>query len=110
MIYVPDNLEYDACHTITDNYTMRIYEELPTINSSVSYIDVALDNHYIARQGIEFFGVDATLPTCIPSEEITHAWSYRTDFADILLCISILGGFIAFVIYKLLRVVFRGWF
>ena len=78
MIYVPENLSYNGCHVILDNYTMRVYETIPTINDSVSYVDVALDNHYLTREGIEYFGVDASLPTCISSQEITHAWSYRT--------------------------------
>lgn len=93
MIYVPDNLPYSACYVLRDNYTLRVYERQPSYNSTIHYIDVALDNHYLYREGEQTFSNYTTLPVCISSDRITHAWSYRTDFADIMVSLSFIVVF-----------------
>lgn len=110
MIYVPNDLPYSGCYVLQSNYVLRVYERAPTQNSSVNYIDVALDNHYIYREGIATFNQYSTLPTCIESDRITHAWSYRTDFFEVLGCIGIITAIVGFVLIKLVKLLFRGWF
>ena len=108
MIYVPDNLPYSACHVLRDNYTLRIYERVPSYNSTINYIDVALDNHYLYREGEQTFSNYSSLPSCISSDRITNAWSYRTDFADVLLSILIIIFLIYFVLSFPIKWLLRG--
>lgn len=109
MLYVPSDLPYNGCYYLKDNYTMRVYESLPTQNTSVNYVDVALDNHYIFHQGVEQFGLDAVIPSCIPTQEITDKYIYRLDYFEILACAMIFFVFFWFILSKCFKVVFRGW-
>lgn len=108
MIYVPDDLPYNSCYYLLDNYTLRVYESIPSENISINYIDVALDNHYIYREGVESF--ESVLPSCLDSTRITSAWSYRTDFFEILGSILIILLICGFLISRPLKWLFRGWF
>lgn len=108
MIYVPSDLPYSACYVLRDNYTLRVYEETPSYNSTIDYIDVALDNHYIYREGVQTFSNYSTLPTCIDSDRITNAWSYRTDFDSILVGVLVLLVIVYFVVSFPLKALFRG--
>lgn len=110
MIYVPEDLPYSACHVLQSNYVLRVYENTPTYNSTINYVEVALDNHYIWRTGTTTFSNYSTLPTCISSSRITNAWIYRTDIFDILGCIAIIGFFIYWCLSKPIKWLFRGWF
>lgn len=110
MIYVPNDLPYDACYVLQSNYVLRVYEEVPRNNSTIDYIDVALDNHYIYRDGSTSFSQYTTLPTCIDSSRITNSWSYRTDFFEILGCIAIIVSLLYFILSKPIKLLFRGWF
>lgn len=110
MIYVPDDLPYSACYVMQSNYVLRVYQSTPTYNSTVNYVDVALDNHYLYREGQQTFNNYSTLPTCIASSRITNNWSYRSDFFEILGCIAILGAFMWFCLSKPIKWLFRGWF
>ena len=107
MIYVPDDLAYDSCYYLIDNYTLRVYESVPAQDTTSNYLDIALDNHYIYREGVESFDSNF-VPSCLSSSRITHAWSYRTDFFDILGCIGIISLFCAYLISRPLKWLFRG--
>lgn len=108
MIYVPNDLPYSACYVVRDNYTIRAYEYVPTYNSTINYIDIATDNHYIYREGQQQFSNYTTLPSCVSSDRITNAWSYRTDLADILICIFIIIFILYFILIKPVSLFFRG--
>lgn len=110
MIYVPTDIPYNACYVLQSNYVLRAYESTPRQNSTINYVDIALDNHYIWRDGSTTFSQYTTLPTCISSDRITHAWSYRTDFFEILGCIAIISSIVGFVLIKGIKLLFRGWF
>lgn len=108
MIYVPDDLPFNACYVLQSNYVLRAYESIPQSNTTIHYVDVALDNHYIYREGSTTFSNYVSLPICLSSDRITHAWSYRTDFSDILVCIGIIVLLGGFLISRPLKWLFRG--
>lgn len=110
MIYVPDDLPYSACYVLQSNYVLRAYESVPRQNSTIDYIDIALDNHYLYRDGQTTFSQYSTIPTCIDSSRITHSWSYRTDFSDIMIIIMILVVIGYFILSRPIKWLFRGWF
>lgn len=110
MFYVPDNLPYNACHVLQSNYVLRVYESVPHNNQTIDYVDVALDNHYIFRDGTQTFSQYSTIPTCISSDRITHNWIYRTDIFEILGCIAIIVVLLYFVLSRPIKWLFRGWF
>lgn len=110
MIYVPDDLPYSACYVLQSNYVLRAYENVPRQNSTINYIDIALDNHYIYRDGQQIFSQYTTVPNCILEDRITNAWSYRTDFFEILGSISIILLLVGFLISRPLKWLIRGWF
>ena len=110
MLYVPDDLPYNACYVLQNNYTLRVYDEVPRANSTIDYIDVALDNHYIYRDGTQTFSTYTTIPTCIVSDRITNSWIYRTDIFEIMGVIVIIVVILYFCLSKPIKCLFRGWF
>ena len=110
MLYVPDDLPYNACYVLQNNYTLRVYDEVPRANSTIDYIDVALDNHYIYRDGTQTFSTYTTIPTCIVSDRITNSWIYRTDIFEIMGVIVIIVVILYFCLSKPIKWLFRGWF
>lgn len=108
MIYVPDDLPYSACYVLQSNYVLRVYEGVPRQNATINYIDVALDNHYIYREGVTTFNNYSTIPTCISSDRITSAWSYRTDLSDIMIILFIILVICGYLISRPLKWLFRG--
>lgn len=107
MIYVP---EYDNgnCAYMQSNNILRVYESRPINNSTISYRDYMVDNHYLYRDGVTTFSQYSTLPTCLSDDVITENYGYRTDIADILITFFLIVGFIYFVISRLWRALFKG--
>ena len=109
MIYVPQDYNNSSyCITLNSNNVLRVYTSQPTINSDVAYRDFMLDNHYIYRDGVAHFSQYSTLPTCYQQNEITSNWGYRTDLADILVCLGIIVFFGYFCLSRPLKWMFRG--
>jgi len=109
-LYLPNDLPYNACVVLRDNYTARVYEETPVVDSTSNYVDVALDNHYLYRNGLEYFEYQVDIPSCLPSSTISHNWLDRTDAVDIVVIIAILFTFLYFVLSRPIKWLFRGWF
>ena len=110
MIYVPnDYLNSNYCVTLNSNTVLRVYTSAPNYNSDIAYRDFMLDNHYIFRDGVAHFSQYSTLPSCYDMSQLTSFWGYRTDLADILLCLAIIVGFMYFVISRPFKALFRGW-
>lgn len=107
MIYVPD-YESGNCAYMYSNNVLRVYESTPRQNTTISYVDYMVDNHYLFRNGETTFSSYSTLPTCLNSNVITTNFSYRTDLADILIIFFLIIGFVFFVISRLWRALFKG--
>lgn len=95
MIYVPDYVSSN-CAYIYNSDIIRVYESVPTHNSTVAYKDYYIKSSYIYNEGSTSFNNYSTLPNCITSNRITTDIYYRNDLPDILII------FFAFVIIGIL--------
>lgn len=110
MIYVPEDYNSSSfCAYMQSNNVLRVYTGRPTNGSTLNYRDFMVDNHYLYRDGVTTFNQYSTLPTCLSQSDITSFWGYRTDLADILVCLMVLLGFMYFVLSRPLKLLFRGW-
>lgn len=108
MIYVPD-IENYKCFVIQNGETIRAYTQMPTLNSTISYRDYYINSHYIYKDGTQSFGNYGTsIPTCIPSNQLTNAFYYRNDFDSIIVIFMCIVGFCYIVMRKIVRVFFHG--
>lgn len=83
MIYVPDYVSTN-CAYILNNDVIRVYESVPTYNTSIAYKDYYFKNSYMYNTGTTSFGTYSNLPVCISSERITTDIYYRNDLPQIL--------------------------
>ena len=110
MIYVPQDYNNNSfCAYMYSNNVLRVYTARPSNNSTIAYRDFMVDNHYLYRDGVTTFNQYSSLPTCLSSDDITSFWGYRTDLADILLCLSVLVVFMYFVFSRPIKLLLRGW-
>ena len=109
-LYLPNDLPYNACVVIRDNYTARVYENQPSLDTTSNYIDVALDNHYLYYYGVEYFEYQVDIPSCLSSTEISTVWLDRTDAVDIVVIITCILALLWFILSKPIKWLFRGWF
>lgn len=108
MIYVPDKENYE-CFVVQSDSIIRAYEQTPRHNTSINYRDYYFQGNYIYRDGSQNFSQYATLPVCIPSNEITDVVYYRNDFPQILwIFIALCIIFFWFPI-KLFTRIFKRW-
>lgn len=107
MLYVP-NFEDNQCVVIYNSETIRVYETQPTTNTSVNYTDYYINSHYISNNGYQQFSQYSTIPTCKSSDEITTAYMYRNDIADILIVFVLLVLIVYIPMDKLIKAFFRG--
>ena len=110
MIYLPiEDFNSYSCYTFIDSETIRAYKTNPTINSTVYYTDYFINTHYLHNNGFETFSDVSILPTCIEKERLTNAYSYRNDFADIMLIVMCCSFIVGFIIHKLVKQLFKRW-
>lgn len=95
MIYVPDYVSTN-CVYILNNDVIRVYETVPTHNSTISYKDYYFKSSYMYNTGTSSFNNYSTLPVCIDSSRITTDIYYRNDLPQILFI------FVVFVIFCIL--------
>lgn len=107
LIYVPDITNY-VCFVVQSEGIIRAYETMPTNNSSVNYRDYYIRSNYIYKDGIQTFSQYTTLPICLDSANLTNAYAYRNDFADICIIALILIGVVWFLVTMLIKAVFKG--
>jgi len=90
-LYVPN---YDStiipCVVVLNENTIRAYNELPLLNTTVSYTDYYFNSSYIAKQGFEDITPLTELIICVPNHTITNDVYYRNDIDGIM---------VTFVIY-----------
>ena len=89
MIYVP--ISNPSCVVIRNDTTMRVYDEVPRVNSTIGYTDYFYTSNYLYQEGQQTFSQYATLPVCLPNDNLTNEWFYRNDISDILLSYIILA-------------------
>lgn len=105
-IYIPDYTS-SKCAYIYSSDVIRVYDSVPTHNSTINYTDYYIKSSYIANRGSTTFSQYSSLPTCIQSSRVTNEVYYRNDFADILV-IFVIMSFISFwVPWKIFLRLFR---
>lgn len=97
MIYVPD-IEHFECYTMHDGY-IRAYEGFSSVPASVAYTDFLYNSNYYRRSGREEL---LEFPDCIPSDQLTTDYYYRTDIDKILIVFIILAFVIVYLPVKLI--------
>lgn len=106
MIYVPDTENY-KCFVVQSEQTIRAYKENPRNNATIDYRDYYFNANYLYRDGTQSFSQYATLPVCIPNNQITTDFYYRNDLADILVIFSIMCFFGIFIPIKIISKLFK---
>lgn len=109
-IYLPiENFDEYSCYCFLSSDTIRAYKDYPQINSTIDYVDIYINSHYLANYGFESFTEDSILPSCIEKERLTNSISNRNDFADIMLIVFIFLVIFGFIIHKLVKQLFKRW-
>ena len=107
MIYVP-NYELSNCAYIYNNNTIRVYDSVPIQGRTIDYTDYYYNSHYMSVHGTTTFNNYSTLPTCIDDDNITTNIYYRNDITDILICFTIIVGFIWLLLSLLIKKLLKG--
>lgn len=108
LIYVP-NYQDNNCAYIYNTDIIRVYERVPTHNSTVNYKDYYIKSSYIYNEGTTNFTNYSTLPTCINSNRITTEVYYRNDFVYILIIFFLMSWICFYIPWKILLRLFRRW-
>ena len=78
MIYLPDNITNTNCAYVYNSETIRVYDEVPRPNSTISYKDYYVNSHYIYRTGQTTWSNYNTFnDTCLSSSNFTTNAFYR---------------------------------
>lgn len=108
MIYIPN---YDStihpCAIVLNENTIRVYNEMPLLNTSVSYTDYYFNSSYISKHGFEDITVNTELIQCIPNHQITTDLYYRNDIDGILITFMIYSFIMIYIPFKLFSRFFR---
>lgn len=105
-IFVP-NYTQGQCAYIYNSDIVRVYDSLPTHNSTISYKDYYIKSQYIYNTGQTSFTQYSTLPVCISDNRITTDVFYRNDISDILIIFVILTYISFWVPWKIFLRLFR---
>lgn len=105
-IFIP-NYSQGKCAYIYNSDIIRVYDTVPTHNSSINYKDYYIKSQYIYNTGTTNFGQYSNLPVCIASDRITTDVFYRNDFADILIIFFIMCFISFWVPWKIFLRLFR---
>lgn len=108
MIYVPDT-SY-ACYVVQNEDTIRAYEDVPRVNTTVNYRDYYIHSDYMYKDAEQTFSrYENNLPVCIAQADITNDVYYRVDFPDILIMFLIFCIFCFLIPLKIFSRLFRRW-
>lgn len=104
MIYLPEEINNTMCAYVYDKDTIRVYEEVPRVNSTIAYTDYFINSDYITRTGSTTFGQWSTIGyDCINANNLSTNPIYRVDFVKIL----VMAFIIIFAVYYLIRTLVR---
>lgn len=107
-IYVP-SYNSSNCVVLQNNNTIRVYNTVPTQNSTVSYTDYYISSSYLSNIGTQTFNQYSTVPTCISSSNITTDFYYRLDLDKILVCFFIIVIICFYFPFRLFSRIFGRW-
>ena len=104
-VYLPT---YSAsnCIVIKDKDTIRVYDNLPTLDSYEDYTDYFVNSHYLSVRGKELI---ESVPVCEDQENFTTDYYYRFDISDILIIFIVLAFIIVIMPYKIISRAFGRW-
>lgn len=108
LVYVP-NYEVGNCAYIYNSDIIRVYDSVPTRNSTINFKDYYIKSSYIYNEGSTTFSNYSTLPICIVDNRITTDVYYRNDLADILVIFIILVIVCFWFPWRILSRMFRRW-
>lgn len=108
MIYLPDTSK--SCYVVINKDTIRGYDENPntSLSTEINYTDYFINSHYLEKKGTLIKESTTIVENCIPSDELTTAFIYRTDIHQILIISLILIGVTWFFIVSLIKALFKG--
>lgn len=107
-VYVPEYNDGN-CAYIYNSDIIRVYDRIPTNNSTVTYKDYYINSNYIYNTGSTNFGNYSNLPVCIQNSRITTDVYYRNDISDILIIFIILSIVCFYIPWKIILRLFRRW-
>lgn len=107
MIYVPRDTTYDKCYVIQSEGVIRGYDVYPRNNINYNYRDYYIRSDYIYRDGQGSWSNYTTLPTCLPTSDITNEYWYRVDFSNVLVMFLIINIFGIYLPIKIFSKIFR---
>ena len=105
-IYLPSELKENQCAVVYDKDTIRVFEEIPTENSTVDYTDFFINSHYLTKSGKYTFNTE--LPNCLDNNNFTTAYYHRLDFDSILIIFFIILFIVYFIFGKIIHALFIG--
>lgn len=105
-IYLPIEITSNQCPIVYDKDTIRVFEEIPTENTTINYTDYYINSNYLTKSGSYNFSTE--IPTCINYENFTTAYYYRNDFDRILIIFFIILFIVYFIFGKILHSFFIG--
>lgn len=107
-IYVP-SYSNNNCLVLRDSNTIRVYDSIPTNNSSVNYTDYYINSSYLSNRGNQTFNQYNTLPSCVSSTDITTEVYYRLDFDKICIITFVLLLICFYFPYRIISRIFGRW-
>lgn len=103
-IYLPVEINDNMCAYVYDKDTIRVYDEIPRVNSTIIYTDYFINSNYLYRTGSTTFGQWSTISyNCLDSSLFSTNNFDRNDLDKILIITAIL----IFVCYYLIRTLVR---
>lgn len=108
-IYVPSDTTYNKCYVVQNENVIRGYDRVPSNNTNYNYRDYYIHSDYIYKDGNGTWSQYTTLPTCLPSSDITNDFWYRLDISNSLVIFGILFIFIIYFPMRLFMRLFGRW-
>lgn len=104
MIYLPNAVTSSQCAYVYDKDTIRVYDEVPRVNSTINYTDYFINSNYLTRTGSTTFGQWSTISyDCLDYEDFTTNVGYSSYFDKVLIMSFILIASVWFLVKTLLR-------
>lgn len=98
-IYLPTAYVNSPCKVVNSNY-IRAY----TNNQLTNYVDIYVNQDYMLKEGYSSYGFNGT---CDTLNTYTDDFYYRTDFTNILICLTALFFFIVIIPTRAFKKLFK---
>lgn len=108
LVYVP-SFTNSSCVNILRSNTIRVFDSVPTSESTITYTDYYINSHYLSDTGsITFSSVDP-LPTCLNVSRVTNNVFYRNDIDSILVVTFIILLVCFYFPFRIISRLFGRW-